>query len=345
MSFQMPVDPRTERRSRLTRWVSFAFALLLIGLVAYFAYIGWEGSRQLAFSPTNSSDCRTPAAMGWAYEAINYDIATDAGLAEEPDPTRCAGQGVPAGTAVTGPGGVGLAGWWIPAASGIGPAGPTVVLAHGWSSNKSNMLDRAAMLHGEYNLLILDFRNHGQSEAADTTQGVREAGDLAAMIDWLEVSKAPDHVAVLGVSMGGASTLMQAARDERIDAVIVESTHATLANAIQARLDSEGYPLAVPGSWAALLGALIRTGVDMSSADPVQAIDLLDGRPVLLIGGGDDRSIGRDDANELLEAAHEAGSTATLEVCVPAGHTEAPETCPSEYRTWVQEFLAETIGQ
>jgi hypothetical protein len=95
MPFEMPVDPRTERRARFTRWVSFLLAAMLLMLVAYFAYVGYEGSRQLADSPTDSTDCRTPAAMGWTYEAINYDIATDAALIDEADPTNCTTQAHP----------------------------------------------------------------------------------------------------------------------------------------------------------------------------------------------------------------------------------------------------------
>ncbi len=242
MPYELPQDPATERRTRISRWVTFGFAFLLLGLVIYFAYIGYEGSRQLTDAPTDTSDCRTPAAFDWDYEAINYDIATDDVLASEPDPEACAAQGAPPGDLLAGPGDIRLAGWYIPASSAIGPTGPTVILAHGWSSNKSNMLDRAALLHDDYNLVLFDFRNHGQSELAPTTQGVREAGDLEAVVDWLEAAKGPERIALFGVSMGGASVLNEADSDPRIAAVIVESTHATIASAVQARLDAGGYP-------------------------------------------------------------------------------------------------------
>ena len=103
-------------------------------------------------------------------------LASDAALPDEADPTACAAAGRAAGDAPYRSGDVGLAGWYIPAGRRRGPTGPTVVLAHGWGSNKSAMLDRAAMLHDAYNLVLFDFRNHGQSEeTATTTQGVREA--------------------------------------------------------------------------------------------------------------------------------------------------------------------------
>ena len=343
MPYELPPDPSTARRARVTRWASFAFAALLVALVAYLAYVGYEGSRQLSDAPTASTDCRTPATMGWAYEAVNYDIATDAELAAEADPAACARQGAPAGDQVT-VGEVGLAGWYVPAARGVGPTGPTVVVTHGWGSNKSAMLDRAAILHDAYNLLIFDLRNHGQSSRSPTTQGVREASDLRAMIDWLEREKGPDQIVTLGVSMGGATVLAEAGRDDRIDAVIAESTHATLANAAQARLDRSGYPLSLPASWAILLGSLVRTGEDVSAVDPLQTVERLDDRPLLLIHSGRDGSIGPNDAESLLAAAVAAGSPTELVVCADAPHAESNLTCSGDYAVWVLGFLERVLA-
>lgn len=343
MPYQLPPDPSTERRTRVTRWLSFAFAAVLVALVAYFGYVGYEGSRQLTDPPTPAGDCRTPATVGWAYEALNYDIATDAELAAEADPTACAGQGAPAGDALVA-GEVGLAGWYVPAGNGVGPTAATVVMAHGWGSNKSQMLERAAVLHDAYNLVLFDFRNHGQSDEAATTQGVREASDLRAVLDWLEAAKGPDQIAVLGVSMGGASALAEADRDERVDALIIESTHATLASAAEARIERAGYPLAMPASWAVLLGTLIRTGEDVSSADPVQSVERLDDRPLLLVYGGADDSIGATDGDELLAAASAAGSPTELQVCAAAGHSQSDSTCPEDYAGWVLGFLGRVFA-
>jgi fermentation-respiration switch protein FrsA (DUF1100 family) len=144
--------------------------------------------------------------------------------------------------------------------------------------------------------------------------------------------------------MGGASALAAAVRDERIDALIVESTHATLANAIQARLDLAGYPLAMPGSWAILLGALMRTGEDPSSVDPIQAVARLDGRPLLLIYGGEDHSIGPTDAEDMLAAATEADADVELHVCAAAEHARSADVCPRDYAGWVLGFLERALA-
>jgi uncharacterized protein len=344
MSFTLPPDPRTERRTRITERLSFAFAALLVVLIAYFGYVGYEGSRQLTDAPNDSSDCRTPAAFGWTYEAINYPRRTDRSLESEENPKRCAAQGAAAGDALTSADGTRLAGWYIPSGSGSGPTGPTVVMVHGWGSNKSAMLDRAAILHDEYNLVIVDLRNHGQSEATATTQGVREADDVKAVVDWLASEKAPERIAMFGVSMGAATALNEVRDDERIDAVIVEATHASMANAAQARLEAGGYPLSLPGSWAILLGTLMRTGEDISSADAVQTISGLDDRPVLLISGGRDDTIGKNDAADLLAAAEEATSSAELRICEEAGHAANLQACPGAYSDWVLGFLERALA-
>lgn len=344
MPYELPPDPRAERRARYTRWLSFGFAALLVVLVTYLGYVGYEASRQLVGAPSPSTDCRTPATLGWEYEAVNYDIAGDAALADEPDPEACARRGAAAGDEITGPGGVGIAAWYIPAANGAGASGPTVVMAHGWGSNKSQMLPRAEIVHGDYNLLLVDLRNHGQSGEAMTTQGVLEAGDLRAAIDWLEEVKAPDRIALFGVSMGGASALREASDDERIDALVIESTHATIANAIQARLEVAGYPLSVPGAWATLLASLLRTGEDITAADPVASIARLGERPLLLISGQLDDSIGPTDAEDMLAAAEEAGSPVSLQVCAAAGHAGSPTACAEEYPGWVLGFLERRLA-
>lgn len=318
-------------------------ALAVVLLVVYLGWVGYVGSQVFAAND-RAGDCRTPgSAFEWTYEAINYPIGSDDALTSFADRRNCANQGEAAGDAVQAGDGTRIAGWYIPSGGQAGPTAPTVVLAHAEGANKSVMLEWASLLHADYNLVLFDFRNHGQSSGEVTTMGVREAGDLRAVVDWLVEAKQPTAIALLGVSMGGAAAINEAAGDTRINAVILDSTHATLANALQARLDRDGYPLSVPGAWSILLGGLLRTGEDMSAADPVQAIARYRDRPVLIIAAGSDRAIGSNDASDLLAAARQNGSGAELDTCAPAGHAESITTCPSEYGGWLRNFLGRTL--
>ena len=341
MGFQLPEAPNEARRARITRWVTFSIVVLLVALLGYLAWVGYAGSGDLVNPQDPSADCRTPAsAFDWSYEAINYPRSSDAELEANADRMHCSGQVTAAGTALTSSDGTHLAGWYIPAARNPGAAA-TVVLAHSYGGNKSDMLEWAEPLHADYNLVLFDFRNHGQSGAAATTAGVDEQRDLRAVIDWLETVKGATRIGVLGVSMGGAAAVNEATTDDRVDALVLDSTHATLANALVARLERAGYPLAVPGAWSILFGGLLRTGLDMSAVDPVQAVERYgkSGRPLLLVSAGRDDAIGANDAADLLAAATDGGADAELETCAEAGHAASISTCPDDYRSWVLGFF------
>jgi len=317
-------------------------ALSLVALVGYLVYLGYDGSQAFA-AHGRAGDCRTPAsAFGWAYEAINYDLASDTELDAYPDRLDCPQPGEAAGADLTASDGIRIAGWYIPAGN-QGAGAPTVVLAHGNGKTKSEMLSWAEPLHAEYNLVLFDFRNHGQSSGDLTTLGVREVRDLDAIIDWLERAKSPSSIAVLGVSMGGATAIDEAATDERVAAVILDSTHATLVGALQAQLDNKGLPLALPGAWSILLGGLLRTGEDLSLADPIQAIAALVDRPVLIVAAGDDDAVGPTDASDLKSAAQGDGASVELKTCPKAKHGGSIETCATEYAGWVRGFLERSL--
>lgn len=345
MPWEPPATPTADRRARIGQWVSFALTAVLVALLAYLAYVGFAGSDQLAAAPNHSTACGTPADLGLDYEAINYDVEDDEELEAYPDHAACPSQGAPAGDALEASDGVRIAGWYVPSTGDIGPEGPTVVLLHGWGSNKSNMLDVVRLLAPEYNVVAFDLRRHGQSSTEQpTTQGVTEQRDVAAVLDWLDATKRPAQMALLGVSMGGATALAQAIHDPRVAALILDSTHPTLQAAVQARLEGAGYPLSLPASWGILMGGLLRTGVDMTSVDPDRAIRRLDDVPVLIVTGGQDRSIGPEPGQRLLAAAEAAGVEATLEVCPSAGHAGSVNACPDDYRSWVLGFLDSALG-
>ena len=190
----------------LGRCLVRAAAVGAMGGLGLLAYIGAKGSRELVYGDGVPRSCRTPAAFGWPYEAVNYDIADDARLeAVNADWSHgCADQGAgTAGTEVVSSDGIRLAGWYIPAATGNRPSAPVVVLVHGWCANKSDALRYAVVLHDRFDLLLPDLRASGRSSGAEHTVGVKEWRDLEAMLDWLERVKRPSRIGVLGDSGGG----------------------------------------------------------------------------------------------------------------------------------------------
>jgi fermentation-respiration switch protein FrsA (DUF1100 family) len=327
------------------RILRIVIVVVLVVAVGYFGYLGFEGSDQLVNLADPNRDCRTPAQIGIAYEAINYDIATDTDLAgREPDMLDCSAPGAAPGEALVSSDGVRLAGWYVPAASGIGPEGPTVVISHGYNDSKSGMLQFVPFFHDAFNLVVFDYRNHNQSADSQTTQGINEQLDLAAVLDWVVEAKAPDTIVVWAQSMGGHTAVNVVADDPRVDALVLDSTHDRLDGVIAKRIRNSGYPFGEVGYLAVALGSWLRTGVNIIGDDPITAVDDLGARPLLLIHAGADDTIDRSDADEMLQAAQAAGVHARLEVCADAGHGDSSEVCATDYRSWIDTFLEPFSG-
>jgi pimeloyl-ACP methyl ester carboxylesterase len=319
-------------------------ATLVAALGAYTAYAGAYGSQVFTEAITTEPGCTTPAlAYGWTYEAINYDLATDAALAKVPRADGQAGwdcTASPAGGGVRSSDGVALAGWYIPAASEVGPLGPTVIVVPGWKDGKSDTLKYAPAFHDDYNLVIMDVRNVGQSERRPTTMGLDERLDVRAMIDWLTATKGATSIALVGDSQGAATSLAEAVDDPRVDALILDSMHATFVAATGNAMEVDFGQPAVPGSWAIALGVSLRVGEDVTSIDPIKTIGRVGDRPVLLTHGTADQvdppaqSIERN-----LRAAREAGVAVELLYCPGAAHGQTIDTCPEAWAHRATSFL------
>lgn len=323
--------------------VRLVAALLVIAPLVYFTVIGVEASHQLVNQHTRSADCRTPGHVGVAYEPINYDGASDEPLLAAPDPTECATFAAPAGDGLVTVDGVSLAGWYLPSRAPIGDDGPTVILAHGWTGNKSGQIDEALIFLERTNVVMFDFRNHGQSEAAPTTQGIHEQRDLAAVVDWVVREKGAETIVLWGQSMGGHTAVNVAADDERVDALILDVTHPTLRIPMANRLEAKGYPLGGLGAWATVLGAWVRTGVNVVSDDPIDAVTELGDRPVLMIAAESDDTIPVAEIRAMADHASAAGVDARFAVCEGAEHHLVVNTCPDDYARWMHEML-DAIG-
>jgi pimeloyl-ACP methyl ester carboxylesterase len=84
-----------------------------------------------------------------------------------------------------------------------GGAKPPVVLAHGFSDDGLCWTPVAAALEPDYDVIMVDARGHGRSDAPETGYGAEQAADLAEAIRALGL----DKPAVLGHSMGAATAL------------------------------------------------------------------------------------------------------------------------------------------
>jgi pimeloyl-ACP methyl ester carboxylesterase len=320
--------------------------IAVIVTLGYMSYVGYEASRQaVSVDEHRSRDCRTPDVLfGWSYEAINYPIADDARLrTANTDLKNCTTQGVKAGNEVVTSDGIRIAGWYIPAGDGAPPTAPTIILVHGYGSNKSGILNYAPGLHEHFNLVAFDERNGGRSTGTQTTLGVLEQKDVLAIIDWVERAKHPTRLGVFGNSMGAAAAIGEARHDPRVEALALDSMHTRIVYQFEQRLIAAGHP-AYPGTWATFIGTWLRTGVWFGSADPADAIPDIGTRPIMLTHGTADTEDLPARTQAFYNDARAAGLTIELHWCPGAGHGQVDDVCPTALAGWLDAFFSRTLA-
>jgi len=91
---------------------------------------------------------------------------------------------------------------------GLHPAGPTIVLSHGWGNSRVTMLRRAqALLPLCSRLVLWDMPGHGDAPGL-CTLGVREADDLAALLRVLNDDPGV-RIVLYGFSLGAGVSIVR----------------------------------------------------------------------------------------------------------------------------------------
>lgn len=114
-------------------------------------------------------------------------------------------------------------GWFFP---GLRTA-PTVILCHGYQSNRGELLTLVTALQDhQYNVFLFDFASHGASPGRSTL-GYRETQELLAAI--AAVARRDDidprRFGLWGTNIGGYAAIAAATADSRVRAFAVDSVY------------------------------------------------------------------------------------------------------------------------
>ena len=105
-----------------------------------------------------------------------------------------------------------LSGWYVPPQNESGAA---LIFVHGLGSNRSALLDQAAMLaEAGYGALMFDLRAHGRSQGTRSSWGLAEVADVQAALQFLQNQPEvnAEKIGIIGHSMGGAIAIRAAAQ-------------------------------------------------------------------------------------------------------------------------------------
>jgi len=231
-----------------------------------------------------------------------------------------------------------LRGWYLPTHA----RRHLIVLVHGmWSS----WLEMAALgrdLHERgFDVLLFDLRGHGESDPSRLSLGRRERADIRAVMTWAQTEGfTDDRVGWLGYSMGGSTVLMEAARNPRIQAAILDSPYGDLPKLLEIQLSKHS---GLPGWFnpGILLAARWVYGVRTDDLVPTRFARAWGERPLLVIHGESDTIVPVSQARELAIAAGASCLTMTLP---GVDHVKGYESNPEGYVRVVGTFFNDHLA-
>ncbi len=228
--------------------------------------------------------------------------------------------------------------WFIRGKAGVG----AVLLLPGVGADRTSMEGRALFLHARgFTVLAPDFQASGESPGHHVTYGARESLDADAAMTFLRDSARDERVGVIGVSMGGAATLLGHG-PLLADAFVLESVYPTIRQAVSNRL----------GTWLGPLGGIARlftspvislvgsvVGVKEAELQPISRIAAIRA-PLLLIAGTDDPYTPIAEAESLFARAP---NPKTFWAVGGAAHVDLHDYTPRDYERRVGGFLEEHL--
>ncbi len=224
-----------------------------------------------------------------------------------------------------------IEGWIINADSSKG----TVILFHGFSGEKSSMLDKATIFRElGYNTFLIDFMGSGGSEGNQTTIGFLEAKQVKTCFDYL-ASTGEKNIYLFGTSMG-AVAIMKSISDYNINpkGVIIECPFGSMYKTVCARFKMMNAPTFPMAALLVFWGG-VQNGFWAFGHNPSQYAKKIF-QPTLLLYGAEDEKVSQEEIDEIF--ANLAGKK-KLKVYKEAGHENYLNKYREEWLYDVKQFL------
>src|SRR5258705_1006701 len=216
-----------------------------------------------------------------------------------------------------------------------------IILMHGVRSNRLSMLDRARFLSSaRYSVLLFDFQAHGERRGEHITLGYLESKDAQAAVRFVRKNVPGEKIGILGVSMGGAATLL-ASPSLNVNAIVLEMVYPRIDQAVSNRLTMR------LGGWAAWLSPLLtwqlrpRLGFDSGALRPIDHVGSISA-PKLFIAGADDQHTTISESQQMFDAS---SNPKELWLLKGAKHVDLYQVSKLEYEQRVLGFFQAYLRQ
>ncbi len=251
---------------------------------------------------------------------------------------------------------------------------PTVVICHGYRITRSYLRPVAALEYKYgYNVLLFDFRGHGESDSVATSGGNAEIRDLEAALTVAsqQPETLPSKILIHGFSMGASVALLTPPHAE-VAAIIADSSYARLDEILRSIV--EWQLTSDSASWAPLLQPLrnafhalswatvavsrvvfrLRFGHPLIArpdasfkrwhAQSTKGTTSNNYPPILLIHGMKDTAVPIAHAHQLVTQAQAHDITLETYFVDEADHCGAYGHNPQQYIQVLLQFLAKHLG-
>jgi len=170
------------------------------------------------------------------------------------------------------------------------PGSPqTVIVSGGHKGQRQGSLGIAATLWRKgFNVVLYSYRGMPGSDRSPITFGIKEVLELQAVIAFARKRIANARIGLLGYSMGAVVSLLGAAGEPGVEALVLDSPFSDLRTLM---IENVRRSTKLPGSpfvWLAGLMFWMRTRSWISECSPRDILSSLEPRPLFFIHGGAD---------------------------------------------------------
>src|SRR6266850_2070047 len=170
------------------------------------------------------------------------------------------------------------------------PGSPqTVIVSGGHKGQRTNSLGiSAALWRKGFNVILYSYRGMPGSDRAPITFGIKEVLELQAVIAFARKRIPHARIGLLGYSMGAVVSLLGAAGEPGVEALVLDSPFSDLRTLL---VENVRRSTKLPGSpfvWLAGLMFWMRTRSRISECSPRDILSSLEPRPLFFIHGGAD---------------------------------------------------------
>jgi uncharacterized protein len=184
------------------------------------------------------------------------------------------------------------------------PGSPqTVIISGGHKGQRQGALGIAVALWRKgFNVILYSYRGMPGSDRAPITFGIKEVLELQAVIAFARKRIPKARVGLLGYSMGAVVSLLGAAGEPGVQALVLDSPFSDLRRLL---IESVRRTSKLPGRpfvWLAGLMFWLRTGSSLSACRPLDVLSALEPRPLFFIHGGADAITNVSHSRRLYDA-------------------------------------------